>query len=170
MRASVAATNSARLLAEFSSERAQRAALRTRQADQALGQVSAGFGASGVTSIGAIQEQQRQNALAGTIAESQANQRQEGILAGARSAIQGALATGVQAAGSLRAASIKDPISRREVNRVNSIRPDLITIGSGSGAGTFRGPSISINGRALEAQSSYLLGQKGGKSEGGFRL
>lgn len=105
IRASTAATQSSRILAEFESGRAQRSALHQRQSEQAIGKSVAGFGAAGVESVGAAQEVSRQAALTGNIQQSRENIRKEQILGQARQAVSGALASGTLAQGALEAGS-----------------------------------------------------------------
>lgn len=137
LRASQAATNSSRLLAEFESERSQRRALSQRKADQSVGMVTAGFAASGVQSLGAASESVRQSNLERIVAESQFNQKKEGILQQGRSAIQNAYNTGIQAKGSRKAAGIsaaasvasskvKTAYKKTKVNTYNPYKPDVV--------------------------------------------
>lgn len=167
LRASEAASQSGRLFTEFESRLAQTRALRQRDLDRAVGQSTAGFGAAGIQSTGAVRDIERESALRGAISESQANTQRLGIIGQGRAGITDAIASSVASGGrltqgligsfgreasalSLARNSFRDVdrfrgrIARREVSQVSGITPNTSTSSinslSAAGVGGIRTP------------------------------
>lgn len=147
LRASEATSQSGRLFTEFEARLAQQRALRQRDLDRAVGQSTAGFGAAGIQSTGAVRDIERESALRGAISESQANQQRLAIIGQGRAGVTDAIASSVSTGGRLlsslvgsfgrevgalgqardafRSSQVQNQIARREVSQVSGITPDI---------------------------------------------
>lgn len=121
--AAQAATFSSRLLAEFESRRSQRRALAQRKEDTSIGQIQAGFSTSGIESLGAQAEAQRQSSLERIVFESQLNTEKERILQRGQSGITGAVSSAIGAQGSLSSTAIQPRVTVRATNSFNPYKP-----------------------------------------------